>query len=133
MPALASITINDRETTPVAHTFVPTDGGGSTGVAVVEEMAAIPEGNKSLSISRRKAGSKFKVRLVLKDPIVVTETINGVARSVVDRTSYADLTFTFDSRSSLQERKNTVGMLYNALASSVTLVDGVVTKLESVY
>jgi hypothetical protein len=44
-----------------------------------------------------------------------------------------DATFRFDDTSSLQERQNAVGMFANALASSQTVVDSTLTKLEGIW
>jgi hypothetical protein len=52
---------------------------------------------------------------------------------VVVRTAYADVTFTFDSTSSEDERNDIVGMLANALDPSATLVNDAVVKLQGVY
>lgn len=110
MPNLTSITVNDRASTPVAHTFVPKDGGRTTGVAVLKETAAVAIGDRSFSFSRKDNSSYEKVRIVFKNPVLVTETVNGVDRYVVDRTSYVDVTFAFPVNATTQEKKDTVGM-----------------------
>lgn len=131
MPAFTSFSVNDREATPVAHTFTP--HSKPNGVSRFVESDGVPIGDKIITVSSRQVGSKYKIRLVLTDPVVVTETINGVNVPKVDRTAYAAVDFTFDQRSTLQERKNTVGMFANALAATVTPIDGVVTGLEGHY
>lgn len=133
MPAMQSFSVNDRETTPVSHTFTPTDGGVSTGVAVLEEAAAVPKGNRQVSLSRRKSTTASKARMLFKNPVLVTETINGVNRYVVDRSSYVDVTFTFPADSTQQERANTIGMFANMLAPGVTLVNDFLVKGEGVW
>lgn len=132
MPELTTITVNDRETTPVAHTFIPSRSLPE-GVSVFLRSGDSPSGREKLTISLRSAEEKSKVRIVFAIPTVVDETINGIVRKSVLRTAYADLTLTYDNLSTLQERKNLVGMLANLLASSQTAVDGVVTQLDNFY
>lgn len=131
MAQAASVTINDRAATPVAHTFAPRSV--TTDQALFVESGSVPIGEKALTISQRKSGTKFKVRVLLKAPVLVTETINGVSVPKVPRTSYADLQLTFDETSTLQERKDTVGLLANALATSQTMVDATLTGLEGIW
>jgi hypothetical protein len=85
------------------------------------------------TVSLRKVGSRFKGRLVLKNPTIVSETINGVVVPTVSRTSYASLDLTFDETSTEQERKNTIGMFANALAASVVPINDTFVKLEQLY
>lgn len=131
MAQATSIVVNDRESTPVAHTFAPR--AVSTDLALFVESASVPIGERKLSIASRKTNGKYRTRVKLENPTLVTEVVNGVNVPKVPRTAYADVTFTFDETHSLQERKNTVGMFYNALAASQTLVDASVTGLESVW
>lgn len=132
MAAFASITVNDRESSPVAHTFAPQER--KDGIAVFSEAGTIPAANKTLTASwRRQANGNRKVRLVLAVPVEVTETINGVNYTRAVRPAFADVTFTFPSDSTLQERKNVVGMLANALDPSVTVLDGTITGTEGIY
>jgi len=127
----ASITVNDRESTPVAHVFAPRSI--VPGAATFVEAASVPIGEQSLVIRTRKSGSRFYTRVTLACPILVTETINGVAVPKVPRVGFIDATFRFDDTSTEQERKNAVGMFANALASSQTVVDGSLTKLEGIW
>lgn len=131
MGQAATITINDRETTPIAHAFTPRTV--STDLAQFVESASVPIGERKLSISSRKSGGKYRIRLKLENPTLVTEVVNSVNVPKVPRIAYADVTFTFDETHSLQERKNTVGMFANALAASQTLVDASVTGLEGIW
>lgn len=132
MPALSSIVVNDRATTPVAHTFVPRAPKGDTAIYV--ESTGIPVGDRRFSMQVRKLNSgKYYCKLALANPVLVTETINGVAVPKLARTSYGTVEFTFDGYSTEQERKDTIGLLANALAASVTQVNDSFTKLEGVY
>ena len=131
MPSFQSLTVNDRATTPVAHTFVPRSLEGGVGTLV--EVNGTPIGERMFTISLRKVGPKYKGRLVLKNPVVVNETINGVVVPKVARTAFASLDLSFDESSSEQERKDTVGLLANSLAAAVVVVNDSFTKLEGLY
>lgn len=131
MAQAASITVNDRATTPVAHTFAPREI--QTGLASFVEAAAVPIGERRLSLRWRKTGKRFYQRVTLSVPALVMETINGVSVPTVPRVILIDCTFRFDETSTEQERKDAVGMFANALASSQPVIDGTVVKLEGVW
>lgn len=131
MPQLANLILTDRATTPVNHTFTPRDV--VSGVGAVVESSGVPIGNNTFTIGVTKTpAGRYKATVRLAVPVIVTETINGVARPAVVRTSYADLAFTFDATSSEQERKDVVGMLASSLDVSKWTND-VLTKLQAVY
>lgn len=132
MPQLQSLTIEDGETTPVSHTFVP-ENIDNNGVARLKESDGTPIGDNVVTISLRKADSKYKGRMVLVMPEVVTETINGVSVPRVARTAFADLSLTFDQTSTVQERTNVLRLLADALGSGATLVDSTFINLEGIY
>jgi len=125
--------INDRKSTPVAHTFTPRDI--RDGVGTVIESTGVPVGNSRLSISLSQVASSGRYKAVLKlaVPVVATQVVNGVSTPVVQRTAFADVGFTFDSTSSEAERNDLVGMLANSLAVGQTLVNDTVVKLQGVY
>lgn len=131
MPELQSIAIDDRESTPVTHTFTPRSK--DNGIGVCGESSGVPLGENTLSISMRRAGTKYKGRLRMAMPVVVTQTIDSVDSPLVTRTAYADLQVTFDQSSSTQERDNLIGLLADALGSSKTLVNDCLVDLEGVY
>lgn len=131
MAQAATIVTNDRQATPVAHNFAPR--AVLADQATFVEANSYPIGEKTLSIRSRKSGTRYYVRVTLLVPVLVTETINGVAVPKVPRNAFIDATFRFDETSSLQERKDAVGMFANALASSQTVVDSAVTGLEGIW
>lgn len=132
MPQLQNLVLQDRAATPANHTFVPRDIRGEVGTVI--ESTGVPIGNSRYSVSLKKTPSgKFKATLNLAVPIVQTQTVNGVDSPVVVRSGYANCEFVFDETSTLQERKDVVGMFMSSLDSAKTLVDSVVTKLEGVY
>lgn len=126
-----TITVLDREPTPVSHAFVPRriEPGSATFV----EAASVPIGEKTLTISSRKSGRRFYVRVKLYAPVLVSELINGVSVPTTPRAALADCTFRFDDTSTEQERLNCVGMFANSFAASQSIVLGSVTKLEGIY
>lgn len=131
MAQAASIVVNDRESTPVAHTFAPRVI--VPGAATFVEAASVPIGEKSLVVRTRKSGARYFTRITLAVPVLVTETINGVSVPKVPRTAFIDANFRFDDTSTLQERKNAVGMFANALASGQAVIDGSLTNLEGIW
>lgn len=131
MAQAASITVNDRESTPVAHIFAPR--AIVPGAATFVESGTVPIGEKTLIVRHRKSGTRFHTRITLAVPTLVTETINGVSVPKVPRTAFLDLNIRFDDTSTLQERKNAVGMLANALAASQTVIDSTCCGLEGIW
>lgn len=132
MAQRASFAVLDRETTPLSHTFVPRTTQDSS-VVLFAETATVPIGERVFTISTRKTGTKYRTRIKLESPVLVTEVINGVSRPSVPRISYADLTFTFEDTSTAQERRNTVGMFANALAASQVMINATLVDLESIW
>lgn len=133
MPSLQNLVLTDRTpVTPVDHTFVPRDIDAQ-GVGTVVSNAGTPIGEERATVSMKKRGTRYvgEVRLTL--PVVATETINGVDSPLVVRTAFAVCTFTFDEKSTSQERKDAVGMLASALGTTKTLVNDTLINLEGVY
>lgn len=131
MPQLAPVTLTDRESTPVDHIFSPQEIKDNVGILVNTD--GVPVGNERLGVSLRYTGSRYKAAVTLQVPVVQDEVINGVSYPKILRTAYAEVTLTFANTSTLQERKNLVGMLQDALASDQPLMNSVLTELQSVY
>lgn len=132
MPQLQTLVLTDRTpTTAVDHTFQPRDI--KNGVGTVVESTGVPIGDKRFTISLRQVNNRYRAQMQLAVPVVQTQTINGVSTPVIVRTAYADLTFTFDSASTEQERTDVVGMLMDALGTGQALVHDTVVKLQGVY
>ncbi len=133
MPAMANVVLTDRAGTPVNHTFTPQGNEGDAGGRYAK-AASSSIGDYTFKISpRRTPSGRRKIDLDLSIPVLVTETVNGVNNYVVARTSRASATFDFPPDSTLQERKDIVGMLYTALAAATTQVDSVLTVGENVW
>lgn len=131
MPQLAPVTLTDRESTPVDHIFSPQEIKDNVGILVNTD--GVPVGNERLGVSLRYTGSRYKATVTLQVPVIQDEIINGVSYPKILRTAYAEVTLTFANTSTLQERKNLVGMLQDALASDQPLMNSVLTELQSVY
>lgn len=133
MPQLQATVLQDRRTTPVSHTFTPRDITG--GVGTVIESSGIPIGNNRLSValSQVQTSGRYKATVKLAMPVVQTQVVNGVSTPVVVRTAYADLTFTYESSSSTQERDDIVALVRAALDPTKVLINDVVVGLQGVY
>jgi hypothetical protein len=133
MPQLQNLVLTDRAGTPVNHTFVPREID-SNGVGAVVESTGVPIGDNRYSIGlRRTAEGRCKATVKMSLPIVQTQTINGISSPVVVRTAYVDCTFTFDSTSTEQERKDAVGMFQSSFDSAKVLVNDTIVKLQGVF
>lgn len=131
MPQLQNLVIADGETTPVTHTFVPRDI--VSGVGTVVEAGATPIGENRITVSMKKAGTRYKGELRITMPVVATETINGVSRPTIVRTAYGSLSVSFDEKSTMQERKNLVTLIASALNPNRVLVNDALVNLQGVY
>lgn len=131
MPEIQNLVLTDRAATPVAHTFVPR--GVPNGVATVVSSNGTAVADKVFTLSTRRANGKVKIRMVLRIPVVQTETINGISKPKVVRDSTSDTTFTFSAESTQQERDNHVGMHMSALDPTKTIVNGAIVDLNDVF
>lgn len=132
MSARGNLVINDRASTPVAHTFTP-DGDDANGVHVFSEKTGVPAGNPRFTASLRKSNGKFRATLKLAVPIVQTQTINGVSAPLIIRTGYVDVNVTFDEYSTDQERKDAIGLMANSLAASQTQINDLLVNVSDIY
>lgn len=130
MPQITSISINDRESTPVSHTYTA-NGRAANGTVEAVRNTGVLAASESLKISARDGSKYHNVKLSLTIPIVQTETINGISRPLVVRTGRANVEFSFDLTSTLQERQNLVGLIANALAANQTDLNKVLTVGEA--
>lgn len=129
MPVMSTITINDREATPVAHAFEPQDE--NNGIATFAEYGDSDISANTLTISTKRTSANVKVRMLLKMPVVATQVVGTVSIPSVVRTAYADMTFTFSRDSLEQERKNVAELARNILAASQSDVNDVLTLNKS--
>jgi len=131
MPQLQTLSLTDRQSTPVVHAFIPESINQNVGSVV--ENKDVPIGNPRFTVSLRQTARSYKANLKFSVPVVVTQTVNGVNTPVVARTSYVNCEFEFDKTSSEQERKDVVGMFQSSLAPGAVLVNDTVVKLQGVY
>lgn len=132
MSARTNLVINDRAATPVAHTYTP-DGSDANGVHSFSEKTSVPAGNPRFTASLARSNGKYRPKLRLSIPVVQTQTINGISNPVVVRTAYVEVAFTFDEKSTDQERKDCVGLIANSLAASQTMINDLVVNLSDIY
>lgn len=131
MPAFQSLTVNDRAATPVAHVFTPHQK--NDGIVVVMENTGPEAGNRRFVLKARKSAGKDRRTMELFAPVLVSETINGVVRSVVERRSIAKFELIGEETSTEQERKDVMGMMADALLASKVLVNDFFVKREGVW
>lgn len=129
MPAIASLVINDGQTTPVAHTFAPVTTDGET-AKWADRSPTIPAGFKTLSIDvSPPTGSRtvYKHTTGLMDPTVAT--VNAVDQVV--RYNSGQLVLNFHPESTVQERKNFLAYMVNAMNNASVKLS--VENLEPFY
>lgn len=132
MPALQSLVLKDRKTTPVDHTFTPNNVEG--GIGTVVESSGMKIGDSKFSVTSRKtANGRYRADLKLEVPVVENAVINGLTVPQVSRIAYATVNFSFSESSTTAERNDIVGMLEDSLKKAKTLVDKTVVDLEGVW
>lgn len=129
MPQATAIVVNDREDTPVAHTFAPRDKVGN--LWTFSEGASIAAGDGKITVSWSSDQTyKRKVRMKVILPVVVTDSDTN--RDYVQHTPFFDGTFVLPGESTAQERENLVGIVANALASG-QLIPTMIEDGEGIY
>lgn len=129
MPARANITVNDGETTPVAHTFNPAEDGDldifedkSSGIAIgfplitVRFRRPVGPGNGSVSDAKNRV---YRVQLNFSWPVLeVTSASTGTGIQPAPTVAYvlrSNQEWILPERSTLQNRKNLRAIVYNSL------------------
>lgn len=145
MAAIANITLNDAQATPVAHTFAfasMENQRGSGSVVFEDRVAGIYIGyNKlTLGISRPKGDAKSATRnlqlmIKIETPkleVVSNNTINGIAPApTVSYRPVGEIRVTVPERSQLQDRKDLQKYLREALNNA--FVTDIFEKFELPY
>lgn len=116
MPAASTLAINDGQATPVSHSFTP---AGQTGSKVEwnEKTAGIPAGYFVLTHELVKPGTPdaaYRIKMGLNVP--VTATVDSSLAVV--RNSSAQVVFNLSQSSTLQERKDLLAYIANALGNA---------------
>lgn len=132
MATRTNLILTDRAATPADHTFSP-DGEDANGVHAFSEKNGVPAANKRFTANIRSSGGKYRPSLRLQLPVVQTQTISGIENPVVVRTAFAEVAFTFDQNSTLQERKDCVGFIADALAADQTMINDLIVNLTDIY
>jgi hypothetical protein len=131
MPAIGNLTINDGQSTPVAHTFGVVNTTGSES-RWADRSGGVPAGfilvnsrQKDPSNGARNYRMQFEVVL----PTVATDPTTG--KDYISRTARCNVEFVLPESSVLQERKDILAYARNLLADPVTT--SVVENLEHVF
>ena len=135
MPTLQNIILTDASTpTPVNHTLVPQSNEGGT--AVVAESGPTKFGELRLEITprfNRGPNQKLLCDIRLVKPVLVTETINGVAVSKIAWTDLFTGQFSMGYESTVQSRKDLIAMVASSMAAAKPLLYDTVTKAEGIW
>lgn len=114
MPQMAPLVLTDRASPPVDHVFNPR--GKEGGVATYAESTGVPLGDRRITMRDPVfSNGRAKVTIKMAFPVIQTTVVSGVAANTVLRTNYADLVFNFDQSSTLQERDDMIGQLYDMI------------------
>jgi len=125
MATQATITINDGESTPVAHDFDP--AGVLDGVAVYEDrVGGIPVGYPKLTLSVRrptKGSRAYKVTLKITNPTLEQASSGGtfVPPPTLAFNDLAVVEFMFPERGVPQGRANMLAYVVNALQDAAVV------------
>lgn len=128
MPQLADMILKDH--LAANHTFKPR--GVVDGIATLVESTGVPIGDRRVSFAQQRTTTgrhKATVRFVV--PIVQNTVVNGISKPAVVRTSYVDMTFTFDGASSADERADVLWFAYSFLENANAFA--YIRDLESFY
>lgn len=113
MPALAALSINDGQSTPVAHSYAPVTTDGSR-AGWADRSPTIPSGYRTISHEvLPPSGSRTVNKITVGFMIPVVQTVNGV--DTVTRYSSAQVVLNIHPDSLLQERKDLLAYVANFL------------------
>lgn len=110
MPDIDTIVVPDAAGTPVNHTFTKVKVNGDTAY-FVEQSSTSALGYWPLTLTQRAplAGQTEKLyrsKISLAIPVVVTETINGIGRPILEYTMRANVEHVVPAEATLQNRKD---------------------------
>lgn len=131
MPAIGNLTINDGQSTPVAHTFGPVVANGNES-RWADRSGGKPAGYLLIN-SRQKDPSNgarnYRMQFEIVLPTVATDPTTG--KDYIARTARCNVEFVLPESSVLQERKDVRAYCRNLLADS--MVTSIIENLEHVY
>jgi len=129
MPAIATLSINDGQASPAAHSFAPVSTDG-TRAKWADRSPSIPAGFKLLSIEMAEpSGNRtvHKVTFGFTDPVVAS--VDGA--DTVVRYNSAKVELNINPDSTLQNRKDILAYVANCLDHAS--VKSAVENLEPFY
>jgi hypothetical protein len=132
MPQATTIVLTDGDSTD--HSFTP-EGRDANNVMLFKASNGVPIGDEKLSIGKSVTAQKrSKVSIRLASPVLATGAgDDGVARQVMTRVAYCDITFSFDGLSTTDERKNMRLMVSDLLGTGQTVSESIIDNLDSLY
>lgn len=125
MPEIAALTINDGQSTPVAHTFNPETTNGAKAMWA-DRSPSIPAGFRKISYEvAGPNGNRTVHRLTAGFMMPTVATVDSV--ETVVRYSSAQVTLNIHPESTLQERKDLLAYVTNflGLAEVATAVQNI--------
>lgn len=129
MPAIASLSINDGQAAPVAHTFSPQSTTGAKAMWA-DRSPSIPAGYRTISHELAEPnGNRTVNKITMGFMVPVVATVDG--SDTVVRYNSGQVVLNVNPNSTLQERKDLLAYVANSLdnASVKTSVE----NLEPFY
>nr|QDH87892.1 MAG: hypothetical protein H2RhizoLitter493524_000002 [Leviviridae sp.] len=140
MTAIAAVTINDGQATPVAHTFSPVNIDQAGVAKWADRSSGIALGFPALSFSQKtpnpKGARNYKMSIKVVLPVLeVTSPSTSTGIQPAPTKAYdliATVDFTLPERSTLAQRNDLLAYVKNFLANAA-VVTPAVQNFESVY
>lgn len=129
MPAIATLTVNDGQAAPVAHTFSPQSTTGAR-ASWADRSPTIPAGYRTISHELADPnGSRTVHRITLGFMCPTVATVDG--SDTVVRYNSAQVVLNINPQSTLQERKDLLAYVANTLG--LATVKTSVENIEPFY
>lgn len=131
MPAIGNLTINDGQSTPVAHTFSPVTTTGNES-RYADRSGGKPAGYLLVNARQKDPANgarNYRMQYEVVLPTVATDATSG--KDYIARIARCNIEFVLPESSVLQERQDILAYARNLLADAS--VTAVVTNLEHVY
>lgn len=129
MPAIATLTINDGQAAPVAHTFSPQSTTGQK-AQWADRSPTIPAGYRTIShelADPNGTRTVHKVTMGFMTPVVAT--VDG--SDTVVRYNSGQIILNINPQSTLQERKDIMAYMINTMSNATVKTS--VENLEPFY
>lgn len=138
MPAIATMTLNDGQASPVAHSFAPVNIDAQGVAKFADRSGGIALGYPIVTLTVRnpsKESRNYKVTAKVVTPVLELtspSTSSGIQPAPTKAYDLlCNMEFVLPERSSLAERKNILAYAKNALAHA--FVTASVQDFESIY